>query len=149
MVPGLAAVATVSVGTLVSCALRPGIGLFCWGDAADTGRLGTPGAPSATAVPLLVAGTEQAWGMSIGRDLIVVALERDGSLIYWGIAGGPADAVVPTDLSVGFPLGEAVATGKFSTCVLDSKVEPWCLDLFSCGEETCPNTPVKVEIPQD
>jgi hypothetical protein len=112
-------------------------------------------------VAVLVGGTAGAAGLSLGTDAGVVALLDDHSLLYWGaiMINDIPDATVPTPLA-GFPPAVAVASGSGGICVLDTDLNVWCLDRFSCLRESCPswecieaqacpNTPVKVEIPPD
>jgi hypothetical protein len=153
--------AAVVVGGYVSCGLTPGTGVSCWGKQSDYHAFGTPGAPDEVAEPILVAGTASATGVSLWIGSGVVVLLADSSLLHWGsliLPGRIPDSRVPVPLAGLFPPAVAVGSGDASLCVLDEHLDPWCLDHLSCLKDTCPSaecpfpcpdTPVKVEIPQD
>jgi alpha-tubulin suppressor-like RCC1 family protein len=124
----------VGAGYWVTCAIREGGELYCWGSNEQGGLgIGSPFAGVEISTPTRV-GQGIAWAQVEGGFRHTCGIDEEGRLYCWGYNGdheveaGGSDIVgtptrVETDTSEGF---RAVAPGQFHTCALRDDQTVWC-----------------------
>lgn len=126
--------ATVSAGSVHTCAVSVDGHLFCWGDN-FYGTLGIGAVTPPQPLPVEVDGSHDDWSaVSAGGDH-TCGLRDSGHLFCWGLdffgqlgdgPGGDGESPVPVEVAGGISDWAAVSAGHDHTCALEESGRLFC-----------------------
>ncbi len=133
--------ASVSAGSVHTCARKTDGRLYCWGYDGN-GRLGNGGANSDASTPVQVAGGASNWATVSAGDEHTCARKTNGRLFCWGKdvygqlgnGGANADRTTPAQVAGGATNWASVSAGFNHTCARKTNGRLFCWGYDNNGQ---------------